>query len=111
MNKETMNITITNPLEFEKIIKELKESVIRMSDCFNNENTFMKKIDKTDIWTGEVQDKVYSKYLELSNCYNPVIESLKTYIKFLENTLNSYMNAELTINKDIEDNLEDLNVN
>lgn len=110
MNKEK-NIIITNSLEFEKIIKELKESLVRMNDNFNNESTFMRKIDKTDIWYGEVQDKVYSKYLELSKCYNPVIESLKTYIKFLENTLNSYRNAEKTFNTSVENNLEDLNVN
>jgi uncharacterized protein YlxW (UPF0749 family) len=82
-----------------------------MGGQFGNEKDLMKKIDKTDIWTGEVQEKVYSKYLELSNCYNPVLESLSTYVKFLENTINSYKNAEYTINRNIEDNIETLNVN
>ena len=111
MNQETNKIVITNPLEFEQVIKELKESLIRMSDCFNNEKTFMKKIDKTDIWTGETQDKVYLKYQELSNCYSPVLESLSTYIKFLEVVINDYKNAMQTIENSIDNNLDNLDVN
>ena len=105
------NIVITNSEEFERIINTLKESLLRMSGGFDKEKDFMKKIDKTDTWSGEVQEKVYAKYQELSNCYNPVVESLSTYVKFLENTINSYKASENTINNSIEENLDNLNVN
>ena len=111
MNQEMNKIVITNSLEFEQVIKELKESLDRMSGCFNNEKKLMKKIDKTDIWTGEVQDVVYSKYQELSNCYNPVIESLSTYIKYLEIVINNYKDAMKAIENSIENNIDNLDVN
>lgn len=110
-NQNLSSLVITNTDEFERIIRTLKESLNRMNDSFKNEKNFMKKIDKTDTWTGEVQEKVYSKYLSLSDCYDPVIESLGTYIKFLENTLNSYISTEMTINKNIENNIDELDVN
>ena len=105
------NITITNSLEFEQIIKNLKESLDRMKDCFNSETNLMKKIDNTEIWTGEVQSIVYSKYMEISKCYDPVVESLSIYIKFLETVINNYKNEESAINRSVENNLENLDVN
>ena len=71
----------------------------------------MKKIDKTDIWSGVVQEKIYSKYIELSSCYNTVVESLCTYIKFLDNTIFNYKDAENILNRSIDKNMDNLNVN
>ena len=111
MNSKTKKIVITNYQDFENIIKELNESLERIKELFNSENNLMKKIDNTDIWSGEVQEKVYSKYLELSECYNPVIKSLETYIKYLNNTLNSYKEMDKTISRSVDNNIEDLDVN
>ena len=111
MNQESSSIIITNSLEFEQIIANLKESLKRIKDSFDNETNFMKKIDNTDIWTGEVQNKVYLKYKKISNCYEPVIESLSLYIRFLENVINDYKKAETSINQSIENNLENIDVN
>ena len=111
MNQESSSIIITNSLEFEQIIANLKESLKRIKDSFDNETNFMKKIDNTDIWTGEVQNKVYLKYKKISNCYVPVIESLSLYIRFLENVINDYKKAETSINQSIENNLENIDVN
>lgn len=104
-------IDISNSDEFENIIRDLKSSLNRIDNSFKNENNFMRKIDKTDIWFGEAQEKLYAKYLELSKCYNPVVESLSIYIKFLENVVSSYKNAELVMNNDIDDNSENFIVN
>ena len=111
MNKDLNKIVITSSLEFEQVIKELKESLDRISDCINNEKNLMKKIDKTNIWTSDVQNIVYSKYQELSDCYSPVIESLSIYIKYLEIVNNNYKNAMKAIENSIENNLDNLDVN
>ena len=105
------SIEITSVSEFEGIIATLKDSLRRISDNFDVEKNDMKKIDKTDVWSGEVQEKIYSKYSELSECYSPIVESLETYIKFLDNTVASYVAAENTINKNIDSNFDNLNVN
>ena len=104
-------IEIVDSNAFEDIIKDLKLSLTRIKSGFENEKNMMKKIDKTDIWYGVTQEKVYSKYIELGNCYSPVVESLSTYIKFLDNTINSYKNAEMVINNNIDDNTDNLIVN
>ena len=71
----------------------------------------MEKIDNTDTWTGEVQKKIYAKYNEISNCYNPIVESLETYIKFLENVVSNYKRFEENVNNNLENNFDELNVN
>ena len=111
MSSKTQKIVITNYQDFENIINELKESLERIKELFNSENNLMKKIDNTDIWSSNTQEKVYSKYLELSEGYNHVIKSLETYIRFLENTLNSYKEADISISKSVDNNIENLDVN
>lgn len=111
MIQKKNDIVITDFQEFEHVINDLKMSLGRMTDYFYNEKQMMKRIDKTDIWTGEVQEKVYLKYIGLSDCYNPVIESLSTYIKFLETAMGDYKNTINTINSSVDNNHDRLNVN
>lgn len=107
----TSKIIINDTNKFDEIIKILNGSLTRIKDDLESEKNKMQKINKTDVWTGMVQEKVYGKYEELSNCYSSIYESLGLYIKFLDNTLKSYVEAELTFEKDIDNNVENLNVN
>lgn len=111
MNQIQDQIIITDTSKFENIIKTLKESLLRIDNNLKAEKEMMKKIDKTDIWSGVVQEKIYSKYIELSSCYNTVVESLGTYIKFLDNTIFNYKDAENILNRSIDKNMDNLNVN
>lgn len=105
------SIIINDTNRFDEIIRILKGSLNRIHDDLESEKNKMQKINKTDIWTGLVQEKVYSKYQELSNCYSSIYESLDIYIEFLENALKSYVEAELTFEKNINNNMDNLNVN
>lgn len=105
------SIIINDTNRFDEIIRILKTSLNRIKDDLELEKDNMQKINKTDIWTGMVQEKVFGKYEELSNCYSSIYESLDLYIRFLDNALKSYIEAELTFDKNINNNMDNLGVN
>ena len=105
------SIIINDTNRFDEIIRILENSLNRNKDDLELEKNKMQKINKTDIWTGMVQEKVFGKYEELSNCYSSIYESLGLYIQFLDNALKSYIEAELTFEKNINNNMDNLEVN
>ncbi len=105
------SIIINDTNRFDEIIRILENSLNRIKDDLELEKNKMQKINKTDIWTGMVQEKVFGKYEELSNCYSSIYESLGLYIQFLDNALKSYIEAELTFEKNINNNMDNLEVN
>ena len=78
------SIIINDTNRFDEIIRILENSLNRIKDDLELEKNKMQKINKTDIWTGMVQEKVFGKYEELSNCYSSIYESLGLYIQFLD---------------------------
>jgi len=72
----------------------------------------MKKIDGSiDIWQGETQRTVYNNYLKISKNFPNIIGQLEDYSNFLKKTVVNYKTGEESINNDISNNGEDLNVN
>lgn len=109
--KNASNIMISDVNLFRNIIKELEDTIPHISEIFENQSNEMMKIDHTEIWTGKTQEKVTEKYNELKKCYSPVKESLNLYIEFLKHAIDEYEKLDRDISRDIETNLESLNVN
>lgn len=65
----------------------------------------------TDIWNSELQKKYCEKYLELTNSYDSISESLLIYIKFLNMAVENYENLNTTLKSDIDKNINELDVN
>ncbi len=65
----------------------------------------------TDIWNSELQKKYCEKYLELTNSYDSISESLLIYIKFLNMAVENYENLNTTLKSDIDKNINELEVN
>lgn len=105
------NITITNSQDFEKIISKIESSYQAIEQVFQSEKTNMENINETDIWTGKAQGSIYRKYKELEKNFSPIEETLQIYIQFLKNTLSNYKQLEEKVNKNIEDNINSLNIN
>ena len=105
------NVYITDSDKFEEIISTLESSIPNIEDIFNNQNNNFNSIDGTDIWQGDTQRVISSKYDELSQNFTPIVDTLRDYIKYLKITINNYKNLENKIDKSIDENLENLNVN
>ena len=104
-------IRITNSSDFERIITNMELHLKNVETIFQNETNNMERINATEIWTGDTQEVIYNKYQELKENYNPIIESLGTYIKFMRQTIEDYKKLENKIGNDIDINRVQLDVN
>lgn len=105
------NIVISNSEEFEKIIKNLENTLPDMALVFDSVDKCVDNINGNDLWYGKTQETFFNKYKEFRNNYQYINESFENYIKFLKITIMNYKNAEDKINKNIENNDANLNVN
>ena len=107
MNK----IAITDYNQFNSVITSFENSLNHIKEIFANEKQNIENINATDIWTGKTQEVIYNKYKLLANNFEPIETALQIYIDFLKNTLQEYKNTNEYLNKSIELNDENLNVN
>ena len=106
------NIVITDSLKFREVIDTLKKSYERIKESFDSENKNLNKMDgDNSIWKSRSQDIFYEKYSKMMNQHNPIEESLGNYLKFLEETISKYEEFEKDIDKNIDLNNSELNVN
>ena len=104
-------ILITDYNQFNEVILNFEKSLANIKEVFSNENKNFEKINETSIWTGKTQKVIYNKYKLLANNYEPIEESIQIYIDFLKNTLQEYKDNEDYLNKNLELNDENLDVN
>ena len=104
-------ILITDYNQFNEVILNFEKSLANIKEVFSNENKNFEKINETSIWTGKTQKVIYNKYKLLVNNYEPIEESIQIYIDFLKNTLQEYKDNEDYLNKNLELNDENMNVN
>ena len=109
MNNE--NINISSFEGFETVINNLTKSLNTIKDALGYEDNSSKRFEDKEIWDGKAGESISRKIKEYKECFPTMVESLETYIKFLRETLDNYKRAEETLNKSIESNAEELNVN
>lgn len=105
------DIVITNSDEFEKIINDLEKISIEIDDSFKTQDKNFSLIDDTDVYSGDCQRAISNKYKETRKNYVKIEEAIANYIKFLKITLENYKSLEQTINKNMENNSDNLDVN
>ena len=103
--------TIKNDNEFEKIIRDLERTIPAIEDAFELQNRNFRMIDGTDNYRGKCQQAISEKYNEVKSNYETIDEALINYIKFLKLTLNNYRHYEATLNRSLDENSENLDVN
>lgn len=108
MNQSSMKFEENGFLEGIEIIKNAKNNFIKI---FEEENANIEKINNTEIWYGEADQKLYSKYQELRQNYEGIEESLEYIINFLESVAINHTNLEKVISNNISTQENNLDVN
>ncbi len=105
------DIVVTSSEEFENIIRNIEIHCKNIESIFQNENKNMERINETVAWSGPAQEATYNKYKELSDNYDTINESLKTFVNIMKNTVSKYKEIEKAIQNNAEQNATQLDVN
>ena len=107
MNK----ITITDSDKFQEVIQTFRETLPSIKNCFESERRNSIDIGGTDVWKGKAQEKLNEKYKMLEQNFDPIVETMEIYIRFLQKTLDDYKELEAQISAKADAFSEQLNVN
>ncbi len=107
-----MNSIIINDTEkFKQIIENFEKITKDINLIFQNENNNIDSINTNEIWEGIFKDKTIEKYDDLKSKYEIIINSLEQLSSFMNNTLNSYMDLDQKLLKEIDTKKEKLMIN
>jgi hypothetical protein len=107
MNK----VIITDSQKFEEIIQLFEHTLPKFKQHFESERRNAREINRTDTWTGASQEALYKKFEMLEKNFNPIVETMEIYTRFLRKTLDDYMALERQLNTKAEEFSDQLNVN
>ena len=113
MNQEsTPTMGIKSIAQFQEVETNILKIRNEIADIFNKEKTNAEKINgSTNTWVGKTQETIYKKHKQLSDNYDQILETLDIYLDFLKNTRESYVAMDKAINRNIERNTNELDVN
>ncbi len=106
-----MSLIILNSNGLEKEITEFENSKEKIKQIFENEKRNMRILDDGHSWVGKASEAMNKKQKDFQNNFDPIVEALETFIKFMKDALESYKEAERKTLGNISDNSESLDVN
>jgi uncharacterized protein YukE len=109
--KNMNKVVITDSDKFEDIIQLFEHTIPKIKGHFDSERRNSQEINATATWTGASQRALYDKYKMLEANFNPIVETLELYTRFLKKTLEDYKMLEQQIKAKAEDFSDQLDVN
>ena len=104
-------IEISDSNKFSQIIKIFENTRKNICEIFEQEKNNVESINKTPTWSGPTQEKIYDKYVQFQRNFSPIEDALQIYIDFLKKTLDDYTRMEDTLNRNLDELSDELNVN
>lgn len=105
-------IVITSTEEFDEITLKLNDSLNRIREIFDEDKRTMDDIlTNPSVWSGRARNKTDEKFQEFSSYYPSITESLENFVRFLAETSEKYKAFEASVDRSIENNEVNLNVN
>lgn len=101
-----------NSDSFQEKINRLEEKVNNVADTLELICNNMKQIDGTnDNWKSDTALAMHDDYIELEKNFQKINVELYTYVIFLKNVLEDYVEQERNIDQAVENNSPNLDVN
>ena len=108
MNK---NILI-NSEAFQQNISDFEMHVNKVTEYLQKIDNQMKQIDgNNELWKSRVAVCIHDDHMDLQKKFDDINKELSSYVTFLKNTLANYKTQESNIDKAIENNSSNLDVN
>ncbi len=109
---ETTNLNLEiNSAALEAVTNKIEATSNKIEEIFNKIDNTMKELYNSETWSGDANDAYYKRYQELSAFFPKINTGLDTYISFLRTTNENFVNAENSINRQVDTNEVELNVN
>ena len=101
-----------NTTNLKAIIVQLREKIDSIKRCYDDMNNIVKDIDgSNDNWKGKNQQKFNNIYTIISSEYPEDVQKLEEFYSFLCKIVSDYEQRENDINKDIDNNEQNLDIN
>ena len=98
--------------EFKKTITALDAEITNLENIYEQITKKAKKLDgNDDMWKGKAQKALYDYYESVARDFPDTVERIKSFSTYLKNTLDNYVAGENSINKDVDESKENLDVN
>ncbi|MBR1385859.1 MAG: WXG100 family type VII secretion target [Bacilli bacterium] len=108
---ETTNLNLEiNSAALDAVTNKIEATSNKIEELFNKINNSMKELHKSEIWSGDANESCYKRFQELSEYFPKINAGLDTYISFLRKTNENFVNAENSINRQVDTNEVELNV-
>ncbi len=113
MEEKKLNSTIdsVNTSELNNCILKMENEIKNIEALFTKIENDMKSFHGNEIWYGDANEAYFNRFLMLKNFFPKVNMSLYNFVNYLKVTNENYINAENSINKDVDTNEIELNVN
>ena len=106
-----MNEIVLNSKGFEQEINNFESSKNKIKAIFERERRNMNVLNNGHSWVGKAGETMYRKQEMFQKNFEPVIEALETFIRYMKASLERQKQREEETIKDIETNDENLDVN
>lgn len=104
-------IEISDPVKFEEIINRLEAAVPSMRNTFQSQMKTQVDMSGNAVWKGKAQEALHEKHEMLSKNFEPAVEGVEIYIRFLRKTLEDYKALDKQLEAKAEESSNQLNVN
>ena len=103
---------LINSEAFQQNISDFEMHVNKVSEYLQKIDNQMNKIDGTnELWKSKVAVRIHDDHMDLQKKFDDVNEELSSYVTFLKKTLTDYKTQEENIDKAIDNNSSNLDVN
>jgi len=106
-----MSLIVLNPDGLEKEINEFEKSKNKIRQIFDREKKTTLILNNGHSWVGKAGNAMYNKQQEFQKNFDPIIEALDVFIKYMKTSLEEYRKAEKETMIGLEKNSESLDVN
>ncbi len=91
---------------------KLEDKTKKLDDLYKELNNKLSILDGNSIvWKGKAQEAFYEHYTGVSSHFPDIIDQLNSYVLFLAETIENYEKRDQAMDKDIDDNKNNLDVN